>query len=150
MAGVIIFNTTDVNEMYVCRSPDRHCGGGHFEKFYSDSSVYITYHRAGPHDDPEDQKPYRERAWSKTRSLINRWYREHQMEGIDEPAHCCQLTGCGFEGKTLSKRALVAHYVDKHPGTELADQAIKFMIVNGLEDMVRANRQPRNNAAAAY
>ena len=150
MAGVIIFNTTNPEDLYVCRSPDKHCGGDFFTKCYSDSSVYITYHRAGPHNDPEDQKPYRERAWSKTKHMVDRWYREHKMEGIDEPGQHCQLTGCGFEGKSLTKRALVAHYVTRHPGTDLANEAIKFMIVNGLEDMVRANRAPRNDAIAAY
>ena len=147
MAGMIIFGTENPEDMYVCRSPDKHCGGGHFEKFFSDSSAFITYHRAGPHNDPEDQRQYRERAWSKTRNIVDRWYRERQQEGIDEPEHCCQLTGCGFEGKRLSKRALVAHYVTRHPGTELADKAMEFMVINGLEDMVRGNRAPRDTAA---
>ena len=148
MAGVIIFGTENPEEMYVCRSPDRHCGGGHFEKFFSDSSAFITYHRAGPHNDPEDQRQYRERAWSKTKNLVDRWYRDEVAAGrTDQAVYDCALGNCGFEGHKFTTQALMAHYVVRHPGTSHGDQAMKHMVINGMEDMVRGTRQPRNTAA---
>ena len=148
MAGVILFGNNPLDaeaNIYVCRSSDPHCGGEPHSKFFSDSSAYITYHRAKWHND-NDEGGHAGRAWNKTKNLVERWYREWQMPSLEIDGGTCQIGNCHKEDVSLSVKALAAHYVTSHPGTSYGDEAMKLIATNGLEEMLKANRRPKTEA----